>query len=954
MRGDFTRDTRERARRASTRAVLLQQGRQLLDTDWNEQAGLTADREEQLARHVIGRQGAPRDDAGFAITSGSNFGIGAGSLYAEGLHVRNATATSYTAQSSIAGLLPSLTSILADGAEGLVYVEALLRPASLTQDPNLSEPALAGADTVVRENIAWTVRVVPLAGIGMGRSQLITALDTNQPVTITPWQGTTGGLDADVQTEAEATDPSPCEMPPTAGYLDQLNRLYRVEIHTSGAQGVATFKWSEDASAEAGLRAQGAGFAIDLPMAHAAELFGTGAIVELIDDVRARLGLPGDMGAITSAPGDPLAINGIAAASLSASVRIRRWASMPLVIPAGSAWVNLSKGIKIRFATGAYQTGSAWTIPGRTLVGDILWPPYPGADLTQVVAAQNVGFFRPTEGRRRYAALAIIQRNGANFNVQEDLRDLFPPLTDIQAIDVRFDDSSSNLGATNVQEAIDALAARDSLCCTYEVRPGAGWWDVFADIPQNAHATICFGPGNYDLSQAVDISRLGHVRFRGAGQGTKIWCYGDESALRFSDCASVEITDMLIAAERRSPPSKLGRTAGAVDIRNCGPVRIERTSMIGAGTRWRQSACLRVDVMGEQTHGGAGNITVRDCDIVGGDLATGVLILNGNKVRVEGNRFRVREEGSDRTFKRWSDDQTMAASMGRLLFSFPSSRAPRNIPIRREDDSLFLSVQGNYGAAGDLTHYSSILADEEAWKLFHSTYAQSLFRPSMASLVTEIRIMMANLWTNSGVLVIDGEAFDGFDEAYRSVNDTIAPAMDTAIVIAGDSAVDTQIAGNMIDGALTGIRVGLSTGVVGRRVRAESIRIKDNRIRIRVVPTDMSRHGIQIGNVNRLWIADNDVADEADGSGRGGRRLQDAKALRLDALHSEGIRIHGSLGQVVHVRGNSVRGLSVSYALTATSGTDESQKQWLFQGNHARNFRYDYRVDDRCNLVDNV
>ena len=81
MRGDFTRDTAERARRMDTRSVLLEQGRPLLDSDLNEQAGLVAERSEAIARHVIGIRGVPRDDAGFAITStGAGFTIGTGSL----------------------------------------------------------------------------------------------------------------------------------------------------------------------------------------------------------------------------------------------------------------------------------------------------------------------------------------------------------------------------------------------------------------------------------------------------------------------------------------------------------------------------------------------------------------------------------------------------------------------------------------------------------------------------------------------------------------------------------------------------------------------------------------------------------------------------------------------------------------------------------------------------------
>src|SRR5260370_1123301 len=46
-------------------------------------------------------------------------------------------------------------------------------------------------------------------------------------------------------------------------------------------------------------------------------------------------------------------------------------------------------------------------------------------------------------------------------------RPLSPPLTDITASDVKFDDTICKLpGVTNVQEAIDALCGRDGGICT--------------------------------------------------------------------------------------------------------------------------------------------------------------------------------------------------------------------------------------------------------------------------------------------------------------------------------------------------------------------------------------------------------------------------------------------------------------------------------------------------------
>jgi len=959
MRGDFSRDTRERARRASTRAVLLQQGRQLLDADWGEQAGLVADREEQLARHVIGRQGAPRDDAGFAISSAtSDLTIGAGSLYAEGLHLANPAATTYASQLP-AGMLPSLASIIPDGQEGFVYVEALLRPASLTADPSLAEPALAGADTVVRETVAWTVRAAPLASVGMGRAQLIDALDRNQPVTLAPWAITTGGLDADVATEAEATDPGPCEMPPSAGYLDQLNRLYRVEIHATGpAGGGASFKWTEDAGREAALRVEGAGFAIDLPIARAAEWFPANSVVEVIDDARMRAGLSGEIGTITSAPGAVLQISGVPAASLSTAVRVRRWAAMPVPVPATGAWIALAKGIKIRFATGHYVAGSAWTIPGRTLVGDILWPPYPGPDFSQTVGSASVPFYRPTEGHRRYAALALVARSGTSFTTTQDLRDLFPPLTDITAGDVRFDDANSNLGATDVQEAIDALAQRDSTCCTFEVRPGADWQSVFAAIPANAHATICFAVGNYRLEAPLEIRGLGNVRLRGSGQGTKIWCYGDTCALRFVDCASVEITDMLVAAERQAPPPALPATqrkiSGAVEARDCGLVRVQRATLIAAGRRWRQAACLRVEAPADRSVPGGGTVVVEDCDIVPGDLASGILTLNGTNVRICGNRIRPRGEHPERTYRRWADDPVIAGALGRILFSHATDAAKEARPVTRLDTRLFGARTQNYSRIGNISYYASTFVTETDWALFHRLHATDFGRGNSRLVRLDIRRIMSNLWASHGAVVLGGRNFAGFAAAVDVVQQTLAPIIDTAIIVAGAFADDVTVRGNSIEGAINGIRVALSDGRPRNRLRVDTVRVADNLIRLRAAPVDLVRNGIVVGNVERCWVADNDIAYETADRRMNDGRIRRARDEFLDRLHAEGIRVFGSLGPLIHFRGNSVRDCPAGYTMTAFRGTADGAKQWLAQGNLAQGCRLAYRLEDECAQVDNV
>jgi len=68
MHGDFTRWTFDAD--DAYRSVLLQQGRVLLDADWNEQAVITAHHDEVRSADLVGRAGGPLPDdegGGFAV-----------------------------------------------------------------------------------------------------------------------------------------------------------------------------------------------------------------------------------------------------------------------------------------------------------------------------------------------------------------------------------------------------------------------------------------------------------------------------------------------------------------------------------------------------------------------------------------------------------------------------------------------------------------------------------------------------------------------------------------------------------------------------------------------------------------------------------------------------------------------------------------------------------------------
>ena len=67
MKGDFSRDTFDPAKHFTR--VLMQQGRVLLDSDWNEQTSLLLHYLRTLAADIIGPHGGPVVGCGFHIAA---------------------------------------------------------------------------------------------------------------------------------------------------------------------------------------------------------------------------------------------------------------------------------------------------------------------------------------------------------------------------------------------------------------------------------------------------------------------------------------------------------------------------------------------------------------------------------------------------------------------------------------------------------------------------------------------------------------------------------------------------------------------------------------------------------------------------------------------------------------------------------------------------------------------
>jgi len=408
MKGDFSRVTFDHFKHYSQ--VLTQQGRVQLDADENERQAIFLHQVRTLTRDLIGHHAGPSAACGFAITADgtslANFKIGPGRYYVDGFLCENDKESGYTAQPDWLPAQPDWwpnddeqLSRLFDNTSTdilLVYLDVWEHFVNAVQDETIVEKALNGPDTAARAKTVWQVKVLAKQTDGNDLPSGLTCVGAG-PI-FDAWiaqqsMDRRGKLRVKVQKAAAVTDP--CITPPDAGYRGAENQLYRVEIHTGGKAGQATYKWSrENGSVVARwLDTDGNNLILDSTRG-----FAEGQWVELLDDTKELRGEPGTLvklakvegGAITIDP--PTASGSINRADFPRHPRVRRWdqhgtertrlaADKAIPLTEGkdaNTWVELEDGIVLQFQENAsnpyvYRTGDYWLIPARVATGKVDW-----------------------------------------------------------------------------------------------------------------------------------------------------------------------------------------------------------------------------------------------------------------------------------------------------------------------------------------------------------------------------------------------------------------------------------------------------------------------------------------------------------------------------------------------------------------------------------------------------
>ena len=454
FRGDFTRDTFY-PHKHFTR-VFMQQGRVQLEADWNEQAAILLHYVRTLTRDFAGDHWGPQEMVtSFAIAASgpNNFSIGAGHYYVRGLLCENEEeGVTYTTQPDYplpeAQTIQHLLQNLPRSQQFLVYLDVWERHLSTIEDGLIREVALGGPDTATRAKTVWQVKLVkvtlpPGADLKQNYDQFLTVL---QDALVDADKPTTGQLRAKAK-EAPSDTSEPCLIDPEARYRGPENQLYRVEIHTGGRVGTATFKWSRENSTVVFPILSIADKVVSLAHLGRDSHFSLKPDdwIEIVDDDYVLQGRTEPLLQIDTIDYDMVQVTlktaptSTVGQDLTKHPLVRRWdhqAGNPqlggLELAYGAAlivegnpttdsrWLMLEDGVQIQFPLPpseqehTYRTGDYWLIPARVATGDVEWPG--PSDNPQALLSHGV--------QHHYAPLALITftNNGTVSSGLTDLR----------------------------------------------------------------------------------------------------------------------------------------------------------------------------------------------------------------------------------------------------------------------------------------------------------------------------------------------------------------------------------------------------------------------------------------------------------------------------------------------------------------------------------------------------
>lgn len=458
MKADISRSTFRKEKHY--RKVNMQQGRVQVDSDWNEQIDIQVHHDRAFLREIVGKTGTSVEEPGFKIKpDGDTYWIGPGRYYVDGILCENDCKNKKkgiraTEQPDLPEFGRNSPQIQGDSGLYIVYLDVWERHLTALDDPEIREVALGGPDTATRTKTVWQVkahRISDPTKLMSNKDKLNRTCkgDKNQHFNCllkSEAYSQVTGLFGFLQARAKPTKPFGVSvgMLSEGGYEGVENHLYRVEIHDGGKFGErATFKWSRD-NGTVVAKVTAINNEINRIIISDAgkdnELaFAAGQWVEVTDDCHELWGLPGTLVELEDVRNEEIifkpstirrgadAING---SNFQKNPKIRRWDSLGLLEVKNSSmnegYMELEKGVEVRFGNGTYETGDYWLIPVRTATKDVEWPKKAGTNEPEERTQERI--------EHHYCELALLEFDRANkkLEIVSDCRNFFSPLVKIQ------------------------------------------------------------------------------------------------------------------------------------------------------------------------------------------------------------------------------------------------------------------------------------------------------------------------------------------------------------------------------------------------------------------------------------------------------------------------------------------------------------------------------------------
>lgn len=732
MSGNASRYSHQPGRRYSQ--LVLPQSAMVTDADQREGMAIQLRNTTNLGDTAI-RTGVPRTGGVLAVTVHDSpsahrhaTALRPGKVVAEG-HVAELRLEGSAPLTHPAGLdllhrqadLAGLAAFTDTAGAYALYADLLHLHVGPAVDGRLVDPAFLSAETSTRTEALAQLKIARLTGApatdAVYRARIETGLPPHGEFRLTA---------AAFETEVVAPDIcDPCATALADPHLDAGNHLFRLEVHASPlnrpvldatpvrprppAAMKLVLKWSRDNGS------------VELPAGQAAALLADNAfdtaVFELADPVaEQRIGLWTEPMTERRASLHNRATVEAALAAAPAGAFLRVWdgaaeidlgvaalAPVPVgtrslsgtIAQAGGRWhLHLVLGgLALDLETAALAgapfvlPGDAWSVEIREYANEagdkLIWRP------------------EPVETTHHYAYLGVIQANALRNAEMPDLRArAFPALTELEALDIAYDNARSGEPAVTVQGALDLLFARPvggggDCQCTLLVDPDRPLAEQLDELRKqlqeqpDLNALVCLPAGFWTLERSILLEGTGNLVLRGAGRGVSLIEAAAElrdrtGLLGFLGFASVRIEalgiDAMLKIGDKAAPQQLLAMLGI------GRVSAERLDL-----RLRTTAptfAQAIMVAPQKGIEGRPEIGLHDCLFRLDEGGCGLAVLEeGRLLRVEGCEFRADELQSYGLKDRFRLAGRLAAQVG----------AVRRTPAReaRIAEGLYAPYPGN-------------------------------------------------------------------------------------------------------------------------------------------------------------------------------------------------------------------------------------------------------------------